>query len=210
MKAAVCAGLVGALALGFTNPLGVGPDAGERAVAMAIASWPTSDGQRVEVEFQVRMDTRGTGMFDDARLAVGLRHCKRSACGDTTWVDEGIARDQFNVNDQFTAAHLDADVYGMPVSIDWVHPDGGDTTGDSRVQAFSPVLPHGQVRVFVRETRFTDASLTIGETTCEAAQSTIESWILYDGVVQEPPTGLPDVAPVELGHLFGVVACGRA
>ena len=139
------------------------------------------------------------------RIEVGLRRCVASKCSTRNFAAR-LKQSELQVTDDLSSGKLQTRLFGYPLVINLDASDA-QTTADGKAELYQPVLPSGQVRVWVRQSRESAARGALVGTRCTSTSASIFREEILDGVTPALASSLPSQLPSDLADLR-VSRCG--
>lgn len=180
--------------------------AADAAPAIARRVWATaayelvvSSRDSVRVEIYADVDEVGT-TGGASRLQVALSRCRDDRCGRPVHYAEMLPAGAFVVDGDLKRATLRAKAFGRALQVSWA----GDNimANDVKAELYKPVLPTGQVRVFLREQRSGSGRGLLFGRSCRTISGVIARDSIVDGVTPVPLPAIPGAVPSSFRDVF--------
>lgn len=188
LMAAVCAG-----------PTSAVPSADHLAGAEATVLIAGAGGVELFVGVAARVSEAGTRL-GTGDVTVSLRQCRSSRCDPASRYRSPIGRGDLVVAPDRSGATLRIALFGQPLERTW-HTPSDETSVDGEAELYDPVLPTGQVRAWVNQTRDTEVTATLLGLRCSGRAGFVYTQQLVDGVPQAASPPLPTSMPRQLSAL---------
>ncbi len=181
------------LAVSAVSPAQAVPSIDKVGIATATLSLRGSDGATYAVDVLARMSEAGTSQ-SRGRVEVTVRRCVSSSCTKDTTYAARLPAPALTVANDLSSGKLSTSIFGFPLVLSLTAAD--DTTStDGKAELYQPVLPTGQVRVWVKQERQAAGQSQMMAKTCKPVTSTLARDDIADGVELQLAASLPTSLP---------------
>lgn len=189
------------LALCALQPAAAVPSVDRVAAATASLRLAASGGVTFNVDVLARVSEVGIDQ-GVGRIEVTVRRCVRATCDAGTTFVARLLPSELQLSDDLAVGRVETALFGFPLTIDLAAADD-ETSTDGKLELYQPVLPTGQVRAWVRQTRLSKATAQLMGRTCKARAASVYREEIVDGVATERASALPAQLPAGLSGLRG-------